>query len=258
MRSDDMAQEIENTVYTNDNGVLTINLLDDLEDAFSWASVTGTDNDKTFNISNRLALRFTGFVDMVSSSSSTEYAYIYAVVGENEVEIYHVSGFNFTAGRRYKITLGTSGDIALQLGYTGYDGIIADGIGLQFAIVNVQNTIDDSVTGFGIYIPRTPGSTSSGASGVSGITFMDATPKYLLTDDTEEILSNSSLQYIGTQPRARIAALVPLCGVASECVGTSAFGLMMGYQNVLQGRVQVEGVMYWCIGGLYMLEATEE
>lgn len=255
MRSDDMAQEIENTVYTKDNGVLTINLLDDLEDAFSWASVTGTDNDKTFNISNRLALRFKGFVDMVSSSSSIEYAYIYAVVGEDEVEIYSVSGLDFMADRRYKITLGTSGDIALQLGRTGYDNIIADGTCLRFAIVNVQNTIDDSVTGFGIYIPKKAGSTSSGAS---SITFMDATPQYLLTDDTEEILSNSSLQYIGTQPRARIAALVPLCGVASECVGTSAFGLMMGYQNVLQGRVQVEGVMYWCIGGLYMLEATEE
>jgi hypothetical protein len=83
---------------------------------------------------------------------------------------------------------------------------------------------------------------------------MNATPRYLFTADTEEILQNSNLTFIGNAQLAHITSLVPIFGVGSECVTTSSYALLLGHQSVLQGKVKIEGVMYYCIGGFYMID----
>lgn len=247
-----MAKTYENYVFTKVSGQdPTINLFADLADAFDFQSVSGTDNNKTFVINSNLSLRFAGFVDMISSTSQSDHAYIYAIVNNIETEIYNVMGFQYTSGRRYKIVLGAAGDVAVQIGNSNYDAIPYDGTCLEFAIVNVQNTVDDEATGYGLYIPYFSG--GIGSAGTS-INYMNATPRYLFTADTEEILQNSNLTFTGNAQLAHITSLVPIFGVGSECVTTSSYALLLGHQSVLQGKVKIEGVMYYCIGGFYMID----
>ena len=55
--------------------------------------------------------------------------------------------------------------------------------------------------------------------------------------------------------RVQITALVPICSIASQCVSTSAYVALMNAVNVLQGRVKVEGKMYYTIGGIFLRES---
>lgn len=246
-----MAQVIQDKIYKEVNGSIVWTLFEELENAFSWQSVTGGDDYKVFRISGSLAIRFENFETARASGSTTTYGRIYAMVGENEELITTFMGSVFTSDRQFKIIVGSAGDIALQLGSGTYDQIPVAGAGLRFAVVNVQDTTDDNVTGYGIYTPKVAGTRSNGS-----VTFNDATPKFFYTDDTTNLTNNTNLQYLSNDPNAKIMAVWPIFGVVSNCVSTSAFVLAMGKPDVLQGKTQVEGVIYYAIGGLFFLEAS--
>jgi hypothetical protein len=230
---------------------ITWNLFTDLEEAFDWESVTGTDDAKVFQISNKLSLKFEGFDSARTSTSSSYVGFIKMIVDGNEQTIYDIAGDKMTAYRKYRITIGDAGDIVLQLGDGNYDLTPQAGTCVIFAVVNVQNTETDD-TGYGIYTPR-----NIGGSGNASVTMMNPTPYYFETDDSESITANSNLYFVSTEPLCNIVALVPICGIASKCASVSAYVIMVGNQNVLQGRVEVEDIPYYAIGGLYLIESSD-
>jgi hypothetical protein len=230
---------------------ITWNLFTDLEEAFDWESVTGTDDAKVFQISNKLSLKFEGFDSARTSTSSSYVGFIKMIVDGNEQTIYDIAGDKMTAYRKYRITIGDAGDIVLQLGDGNYDLTPQAGTCVIFAVVNVQNTETDD-TGYGIYTPR-----NRGGSGGASVTMMNPAPNYFETDDSESITANSNLYFVSTEPLCNIVALVPICGIASKCASVSAYVIMVGNQNVLQGRVEVEDIPYYAIGGLYLIESSD-
>lgn len=247
-----MAQVITDYVWNLVEGEGQWTLFEELEDAFTWTAVTGTDDDKIFKINNRLSLRFVGFETARNSSSSSTYCYIYAVLGENQTQLYSCQAAYLTSSRKFVITKGSAGDIIFQMGSTSYDYKPQSGTCIIFAVVNVQNTMDDSVTGYGIYKPFASGNTSSNGTSIS---FADATPSYFLTSDCQSIESNGNLRFIPYAQDAKITALVPICSIPSQCVSTSAYVALMNAVNVLQGRVKVEDKMFYTVGGIFLSEA---
>lgn len=246
-----MAQIIENYCFTLTSGVATWNLFTDLAAAFDWASVSGTNDAKTFTISNHLAIRFDNFESARASGSPSSTGKMYVIVNGNEEQWWTIQGNQLTAARRFRIIIGAAGDLVFQLD-TGTNGAVpAAGAGLQFGILNVQSTVDDSVTGYGLYDSRTAG--GMGSSNAS-LTFCNAIPEAFYTDDTLLLIHNTGLQGIANNPNAKITALMPICGLGSECVSTSAFVALISKPDVQQGYVEMEGVLYYAIGGLYLIE----
>lgn len=230
---------------------ITWNLFEDLEDAFDWKSVTGTNDAKIFQISTKLSIKFEGFDSARTSTSSSKVGFIKMIVDGNEQTIFDIAGDMMTAYRKYRITIGDAGDIVLQLGHGNYDLTPQAGTCVIFAVVNVQNTETDD-TGYGIYTPR-----NGGGSGNASMTMMSPTPYYFETDDSESITPNRTLNFVSTEPLCNIMALVPICGIASKCASTSSYVIMVGNQSVLQGRVEVEDIPYYAIGGLYLIESSD-
>lgn len=245
-----MAQEKSNFCFEG-TSTITWNLFEDLEDAFDWKSVTGTNDAKIFQISTKLSIKFEGFDSARTSTSLQDVGFIKMIVDGNEQTIYSVQGMYMTAYRKYRITIGDAGDVVLQLGYGNNDLTPQAGTCVVFAVVNVQNTETDD-TGYGIYTPR-----NRGSSGNASVTMMNPTPYYFETDDSESITANSNLYFVSTEPLCNIVALVPICGIASKCASVSAYVIMVGNQNVLQGRVEVEDIPYYAIGGLYLIESSD-
>lgn len=247
-----MAQIIEDNIYELESNAATWTLFDELENAFNWQSVTGTDDAKLFTISGNLAIRFDNFETARAAGTSSAKAYIYAVVNGTDIALVQITGNMLTTSRRFKIIIGAAGDLAFQLGNASTDSVPAAGCCLRFAIVNVQSTVDDSVTGYGIYAPKTVGSLGS------TITPMDATPLFMYTDDTDTLVPNTGLQGLTNNIRAKITALMPIVCVSSECVSTSAYYPMVSKPDIQQGYVEMEGVLYYCIGGLHFIETSPE
>ena len=246
-----MAQIIENYCFTLNSGVATWNLFTDLAAAFDWQSVSGTDNAKVFTISNHLAIRFDNFESARASGATTSLGKMYVIVNGNEQEWWSIQGYHLSVERRFKIIISAAGDLVFQLGTGNYDFTPAAGGGLRFGILNVQNTVDDNVTGYGLYQPRGSGGM---ASSNTGVTFANPIPSALYTDDTLLMLHNIDLQGIANNPNAKITALMPICGLSSECVSTSAFAAIISKPDVQQGYVEMEGVLYYVVGGLFLLE----
>lgn len=247
-----MAQIIENYLYEYDSSISGYRwlLFSELEDAFNWQSVTGTSNSMLFTINSHLAIRFDNFESARASGSSGSTGKMYVIVNGNEEQWWSIQGNYLTALRRFRIIISAAGDLVLQLDGQ-YGSTPAAGSGLRFGIVNVQSTVDDNVTGYGLYQPKSSGGMSSSDTGVS---FSNATPNRLYTDDTLLLLSNGNLQGISNNPNAKITALMPICSICSECVSTSAFTAMISKPDVQQGYVEMEGVLYYVIGGLFLME----
>lgn len=261
-----MAQIIEKRIFETVSGSAHCVLFDELENAFNWLTVYGTDDEKVFKISANLAIKCTDFATAYASgsasSSSTASGKIYAVIGTTDVLLAGVSGVAMSrSARGFRIVIGAAGDLALQV-----EGDIVrpiypmSGCGLVFAIVNVQNTVNDSVTGYGIYRPKLEGTARSTSTNVyGGINyFTDATPKFLYTDDTEDPVDNGNLQFVTFDPNAKITALMPIVCVSSECVSTSAYVPIISKPDIQQGYVEIERVLYYNIGGLYFIETSQE
>lgn len=245
-----MAQIIEKRVFDDNTCVL----FDELEDSFNWLTVYGTDDEKIFRISANLAIKFTNFATAKASGSTTTYAYIYAIIGTTDIQLARPNG-KALAERGFRLVIGAAGDLALQLSDELTDAIKpVGGTELQFAIVNVQNTVDDSVTGYGIYRPKNTGKAINVGGGINP--FMDATPSWMYTDDTEDPVDNGNLQFLTFDGGAKITALMPIVCVSSECVSTSAYVPIVSKPDTQQGYVEIEGVLYYRIGGLHFIETS--
>ena len=184
------------------------------------------------------------------------------MVGTTDVLLAGVSGVAMSrSARGFRIVIGAAGDLALQVEGEIVDSVYPmSGCGLVFAIVNVQNTINDNITGYGIYCPKLVGRSRSTSTNVfGGINyFTDATPKFLYTDDTEDLVDNGNLQFVTFDPNAKITALMPIVYVSSECVSTSAYVPIISKPDIQQGYVEIERVLYYNIGGLYFIETSQE
>lgn len=243
-----MAQIIEERVFDGNTCVL----FNELENGFNWQSVTGTDDEKIFRISGNLAIKFTNFASANTSGSTTSYAYIYAVIGTTDIQLLRTNGFSLRL--RFRLVIGAAGDLALQLLSSTSPTIPVGGTDLIFAIVNVQNTVNDSITGYGIYVPKVKGSATTNGTTTGINIFMDATPRFMYTDDTEDLIENGNLQFLTYDPEAKITALIPIVCVASQCVSTSAYVPIISKPDIQQGYVEIEGVLYYRIGGLHFIE----
>ena len=241
-----MAQIKEERVFDGNTCVL----FNELENGFNWLTVYGTDDEKIFRISSNLAMKFTNFASANTSGSTTIYAYVYAVVGTTDIQLLRTNGYSLR--QRFRLVIGAAGDLALQLLSSTSPTIPVGGTDLIFAIVNVQNTVNDSITGYGIYVPKAKGNASSNGTGIS--TFMDATPRFMYTDDTNDLIENGNLQFLTYDPEAKITALIPIVCVASQCVSTSAYVPIISKPDIQQGYVEIEGVLYYRIGGLHFIE----
>ena len=247
-----MAQIIEDFIFKYDaTSGYTWPLFEELENAFNWQSVTGDSDSMLFTINSHLALRFDKFNSARSSGTPTSTGEMYVIVNGNEEQWWSLQGNLLTANRRFRIIIGAAGDVILQLGTSNYDYVPGAGAGLQFGIVNVQNTVDDTITGYGLYRPRSGGGFGSNSQSV---TFSNPVPSAFYTDDTSLLIRNSSLQGIANNPNAKITALIPICSLCSECVSTSAFVAMISKPDMQQGYIEMEGVLYYAIGGLFLIE----
>lgn len=262
-----MAQIIEKRIFETVSGSAHCVLFDELENAFNWLTVYGTDDEKVFRISANLAIKCTDFATAYASgsasSSSTASGKIYAVIGTTDVLLAGVSGVAMSrSARGFRIVIGAAGDLALQISVETVDSVYPmSGCSLAFAIVNVQNTVNDNITGYGIYYPKQIGKSRSGSTPnvYNGINyFTDATPKFLYTDDTEDPVDNGILQFVTFDPNAKITALMPIVCVSSECVSTSAYVPIISKPDIQQGYVEIERVLYYNIGGLYFIETSQE
>lgn len=261
-----MAQIIEKRIFETVSGTAHCVLFDELENAFNWLTVYGNDDEMIFRISANLAIKCTNFATAYASgsasSSSTASGKIYAVIGTTEILLAGVSGVVMArSGRGFRIVIGAAGDLALQVSGETVDAVYPmSGCSLAFAIVNVQNTVNDSITGYGIYYPKMIGRSRSTSTNVyGGINyFTDATPKFLYTDDTEDPVDNGNLQFVTFDPNAKITALMPIVCVSSECVSTSAYVPIISKPDIQQGYVEIERVLYYNIGGLYFIETSQE
>lgn len=245
-----MAQIIEERVFDDNTCVL----FNELENGFDWLTVYGTDDEKIFRISANLAIKFTNFASANTSGSATSYAYIYAVIGTTDIQLLRTNGLSLRL--RFRLVIGAAGDLALQLlsSVSAIPTIPVGGTDLIFAIVNVQNTVNDSITGYGIYVPKAKGDANSLGA---GMTFMNATPRFMYTDDTDDLIENGNLQFLTYDPEAKITALIPIVCVASQCVSTSAYVPIVSKPDIQQGYVEIEGVLYYRIGGLHFIETEQ-
>lgn len=247
-----MAQIIEDFIFKYDaTSGYTWPLFEELENAFNWQSVTGDSDSMLFTINSHLALRFDNFNSARSSGATTSTGKMYVIVNGNTEQWWSIQGNLLTATRRFRIIIGAAGDVILQVDTGNYGYVPGAGAGLQFGIINVQNTVDDTITGYGLYRPRSAGGLGTNSQSV---TFSNPVPSALYTDDTLILIQNGNLQGLNNNPDAKITALIPICGLCSECVSTSAFASIISKPDMQQGYIEMEGVLYYVIGGLFLLE----
>lgn len=232
---------------------------DALEDAFDFVSVSGTNANKVFKLSDKISIKFTNF----DKSSSTENPTIKAIVNGNELEIKQFSSNYFDPlSIGFRLIKGVSGDLIVQIELgTYHDRAVHNSSDFAFAIVAVENAVSKESAGYGIYIPWTQGGKYSSES----TSRMDPTPKYLLTDDTTDDMSNTgyagdtsyALRYICKEGLSKITALVPIAAVCSECVSVNSW-VMMLTDNYRNGYAQMNGEKYYCVGGFCMYEGAAD
>lgn len=178
------------------------NLWEDLQSAFEFKSVTGSDANKIFKISNKVSINFKNF-DM-SQESAAE-----ITVSVNDVEIAVDSfPYNYFNKVAYQIVVGSKGDVIVRIPsyYESMDSMKNNAF-LEFAIVKAKNTVDtEKEDSYGVYVPYSHGSP------------FNPTPKYLVTDDVTVDETNSGmsgsttttlLQFIENDKSA-VTALVPI------------------------------------------------
>lgn len=233
---------------------------DALEDAFDFVSVSGTNANKVFKLSDKISIKFTNF-DRSTRDESPE---IKIVVNGIEIEIASWTYNYFSpSNMAFRLTKGDSGDLIVQIERGSYhEMFIHNSADFVFAIVAVENAVSKESAGYGIYVPWTQGGNYSSESGVSK---MDPTPKYLLTDDTTDDMSNTgyagdtsyALRYICKEGLSKITALVPIAAVCSECVSVNSW-VMMLTDNYRNGYAQMNGEKYYCVGGFCMYEGAAD
>lgn len=231
---------------------------DALEDAFDFVSVSGTNANKVFKLSDKISIKFTNF----DKSTSNESPKISVIVNSNEIEIVSWTYNYFSpSSMAFRLTKGVSGDLIVQIETgTHNDRLIHNSSDFAFAIVAVENAVSKESAGYGIYVPW-----YQGGNYTSVVSKMDPTPKYLLTDDTTDDMSNTgyagdttyALRYICKEGLSKITALVPIAAVCSECVSVNSW-IMMLTDNYRNGYAQMNGEKYYCVGGFCMYEGAAD
>lgn len=230
----------------------------DIEEVFNPTSTSGTTGSKVFVLSNWLSLRFENFDR--SDSESIDYAKVYAIVNNDEYQLFEtISKYNRAVPQyqlKYKIIVSSNGDVIFKISTNTYDaggGDILNNQNVIFGYFAVENTITNN-GGYGVYVPY--------SNGGSGNPF-NPTPKYLLTADTTEDLTNTgnmggtalaALQFI-INDDAKITALTNLFANCSQCVTTQTFGMMIG-NAYREGEAVLNGDTYYCVGGIAMYEGS--
>lgn len=233
---------------------------DALEDAFDFVSVSGTNANKVFKLSDKISIKFTNFDKSISDESPK----ITVIVNGNELGIDNFTYNYFNpASMGFRLIKGVSGDLIVQIERGAYkEGVVHNSSDFSFAIVAVENAVSKESAGYGIYIPWAQGGKDSSSAAV---TRMDPTPKYLLTDDTTDDMSNTgyagdmttTLKYICKEGLSKITALVPIAAVCSECVSVNSW-VMMLTDNYRNGYAQMNGEKYYCVGGFCMYEGAAD
>lgn len=221
------------------------NLWADLQEAFEFKSVSGSDANKIFKISNKVSINFKNF-DMSQESNAV------ITVSVNNVEItIDTFMYNYFGKVAYQIVVGSKGDVIVRMPsiYESMDSMINNSF-LQFAIVKAKNTVDtEKEDSYGVYVPYGHGSP------------FNPTPKYLVTDDVNVDEPNSGtqgstavamLQYIENDNSA-VTALVPIFAVCSQCVSVNSFVMAIG-NGYRTGETVLNGKKYYMVGGFAMLE----
>lgn len=229
------------------------NLWADLQEAFEFKSVSGSDASKIFAVTERVSLKFKNF----DSSEAQTNATITVTVRDVEVESYSMS-YAYFSKIAYQLIISDKGDVIIRIA-NNYDAAdtIHNNSDFTLAIVKVKNTVDKNTDdSYGIYIPWSHGSISSGVP----IPF-DHTPKYLITNDVTEDISNSGvsgstalaiLKYIENDKSA-VTALIPIFAVCSQCVSVNSYVMAIG-NGYRTGETVLNGKKYYMVGGFAMLE----
>ena len=221
------------------------NLWEDLQSAFEFKSVTGSDANKIFKISDKVSINFKNF-DM-SQESNAE-----ITVSVNNVEI-TIDTFSYLYLDKvaYQIVVVSKGDVIVRMPsiYDSMDSMINNSF-LQFAIVKAKNTVDtEKEDSYGVYVPYGHGSP------------FNPTPKYLVTDDVNVDEPNSGTQgsvavamltFIENDNSA-VTALVPIFAVCSQCVSVNSYVMAIG-NGYRTGETVLNGKKYYMVGGFAMLE----
>lgn len=229
------------------------NLWADLQEAFEFKSVSGSDASKIFAVTTKVSLKFKNF-DMSEAQTNPT---ITVTVGDVEIESYSMS-YSYFSKVAYQLIISDKGDVIIRISdnYATTD-TLHNNADFTFAICKAKNTVDKNTDdSYGIYIPWSHGSISSGVS----IPF-DHTPKYLITNDVTEDITNSGvssstalalLKYIENDKSA-VTALIPIFAVCSQCVSVNSFVMAIG-NGYRTGETVLNGKKYYMVGGFAMLE----
>lgn len=229
------------------------NLWADLQEAFEFKSVSGSDASKIFAVTERVSLKFKNFD---ASEAKTDLT-ITVTIRDVEIGIYSTSSEYFNKFA-YQLIRSDKGDVIVRIAdYYAAADTLHNNSNFTFAICKVKNTVDKNTDdSYGIYIPWSHGSISSGVP----IPF-NHTPKYLITNDVTEDITNSGvsgstavamLQYIENDNSA-VTALIPIFAVCSQCVSVNSFVMAIG-NGYRTGETVLNGKKYYMVGGFAMLE----
>lgn len=229
------------------------NLWEDLQSAFEFKSVSGSDASKIFAVTEKVSLKFKNFD---ASEAKTDLT-ITVTVGDVEIESYSTSSEYFNKFA-YQLIRSDKGDVIVRIAdYYAAGDTLHNNSNFTFAICKVKNTVDKNTDdSYGIYIPFSHGSISSGVP----VPF-NHTPKYLITNDVTEDITNTGvsgatavamLQYIENDKSA-VTALIPIFAVCSQCVSVNSFVMAIG-NGYRTGETVLNGKKYYMVGGFAMLE----
>jgi hypothetical protein len=119
----------------------------------------------------------------------------------------------------------------------------------------VKNKYIDNLPHFGVYIPASNGGKNSNSS----YTFMNPTPRFLLTDDVLTDDGNGSFRMMYDSADAKITMLAPMCSVSTECISAYTRIPLMGKGSSSgYGGVTINGVYYTVRGRLYLYAGSDE
>lgn len=242
-------------------------LWEELSRRYGWWDVTGDDNDKHFIINEKMEIVFRDFEKARTHILiTTVYAKIVVIANGIEYEVYSCTDANFNPESRYFsfTTYGRYG-LIFQLGTTetendhpNDDPSLDDrrfsnsGTCVRFALFEARDYTHNKGRSYvGVYIPKTNGSITK-----SGITYtftpFDPTPKYFLSEDSTELVSNGNLQF-AYDCNYKVLALVPICSTQTKCITPNVkVSLIDSGYGEEKHRGQVGGITYDIIGGIYL------
>lgn len=240
-----MATIINNYLWA-DSTPTSINLWNDLRQMPGVKQVVGDDGDMMVKIDDHVYLEF---VDWNISGSSNQRK-IYVRYNGVATQIYSEQSSDWSpAQRMYQLVKSKNNDWTLQVGIGSYTKTSFTDVSAIFAVVNVKNTVNNEV-GYGIYVPCLIRQMRNGVA--------NNTPKYLITEDvTQDVenkdsAGNAAMSYI-ISSYASLTTLVPICGISSQCISTTAQVMMIG-QYPIYGDAEINNHKYFCLDGLCLLD----